>query len=62
MYGFCRLGLRPAPSAGATWAANGLDTKTSMKAKNVPTNPSTGTTQASTSRPARRPVRTAATE
>ncbi len=62
MYGFCKLGLRPAPSAGATCVANGLATKTSKTAKNVPTRPSVGTTHASTSRPTRRAVSTAATE
>src|SRR5919202_795357 len=54
MYGFCRLGLRPAPSAGASCVANGLATNTSSSAKNVPTAPSVGTTHASTSRPAPR--------
>ena len=29
MYGFCRLGLRPAPSSGAACVANGLATTTS---------------------------------
>ena len=33
MYGFCRLGLRPAPSRGAVCVANGLETATSMNAK-----------------------------
>mgnify|MGYP006195038757 CR=1 FL=1 len=36
------------PSAGATWVANGLETNTSMKAKNTITVASTGTTTAST--------------
>src|SRR3954453_5317528 len=47
MYGFCRLGLRPAPSSGAACSANGLETKTSRKAKKVATPPSTGTVQGS---------------
>ena len=62
MYGFWRLGLRPAPSAGATWVANGLETATSMKAKNVVTRPSTGTTHARRSGPVRRANATAAAE
>ncbi len=33
MYGFCRLGLSPRPSSGATWVANGLATATTRKAK-----------------------------
>ena len=47
MYGFWRLGLRPPPSAGAAWVANGLDTATSMNAKNVITPPRIGTDQGS---------------
>src|SRR3954452_5694598 len=43
MYGFCRLGLRPAPSTGAACTANGLETNTSRNAKKVATPPSTGT-------------------
>ena len=43
MYGFWRLGLSPAPSAGAAWVANGLETATSMNAKNVITPPRIGT-------------------
>ena len=43
MYGFCRLGVRPAPSAGATWRANGLATKDSTTVKKTATPPSTGT-------------------
>src|SRR5687767_10053379 len=62
MYGFWRLGLRPPPSAGATWVANGLETATSMKAKNVVTRPSTGTTQGRMLGPLRRPKATAAAE
>ena len=45
MYGFWRLGLSPAPSAGAAWVANGLETATSMNAKNVITPPRIGTVQ-----------------
>src|SRR5919201_1260200 len=33
MYGFCRLGLRAAPSAGGGFVANGLETTTSMNPK-----------------------------
>ena len=47
MYGFCRLGLRPAPSSGAACTSNGLETKTSRKAKKVATPPSTGTVHGS---------------
>ena len=43
MYGFCRLGFSPAPSTGAICVSNGLETATSMNAKNVETPPSTGT-------------------
>ena len=43
MYGFWRLGLSPAPSAGAAWVANGLETATSVNAKNVITPPRIGT-------------------
>ena len=50
MYGFCRLGTIPAPSAGAGATPNGLETKQSMKAKNVATSASTGTTQTTRSR------------
>ena len=39
---FCRLGLSPAPSGGATCVSNGLETATSMKAKKTATPPSTG--------------------
>jgi len=60
MYGFCRLGLSPAPSAGATWVANGLATKTSSSVKKVATPPSTGTVQGSTSVVRRRLKATAA--
>ena len=34
MYGFCRLGFSPAPSAGAACVANGLATATSRNEKN----------------------------
>ena len=47
MYGFCRLGLSPAPSSGAACSWNGLETKTSRKAKKVATPPSTGTVHGS---------------
>ena len=47
MYGFCRLGLRPAPSSGAACTSNGLETNTSRKAKKVATPPITGTVQGS---------------
>src|SRR3954470_23490979 len=47
MYGFCRLGLSPAPSRGAACTSNGLETKTSRKAKKVATPPSTGTVHGS---------------
>src|SRR3954447_22988017 len=47
MYGVCRLGLSPAPSTGAVCTSNGLETKTSRKAKKVATPPSTGTVQGS---------------
>src|SRR2546422_500453 len=62
MYGFWRLGLRPAPSGGATWVAKGLETATSMKAKKAVTRPSTGTTHAMMCGPVRRPKATAAAE
>ena len=50
MYGFCRLGVMPAPSAGAAWVANGLATATTRNAKNVETAAKTGTTQTIRSR------------
>ena len=50
MYGFCRLGTMPAPSAGAGAVANGLETKQSMNAKKPATPASTGTTHAISSR------------
>ena len=62
MYGFCRLGLRPRPSAGAACVWNGLATATSRSAKNEATSPSVGTTQAITSRVAIRLKKTAAAE
>ncbi len=45
MYGFCRLGVRPEPSTGATWRTNGLATNASTNAKNPAIAPSTGTVQ-----------------
>ena len=54
MYGFWRLGLRPAPSVGATCVANGLETATSMNAKKLATRASTGTTHATRSAAVRR--------
>src|SRR5512133_429411 len=62
MYGFWRLGLSPAPSAGAACVANGLETATSMKAKKVATRPRTGTTHGSSSGAERRLSATAAAE
>ena len=59
MYGFCRLGVRPAPSTGAVCVPNGLATATSTNAKNVAIPPSTGTTQATRSRSSRRLIVTA---
>jgi hypothetical protein len=60
MYGFCRLGLRPAPSAGAGAVANGDATTTSMKAKKLAMAPRMGTVHGSTSRVSRRLSATAA--
>ncbi len=62
MYGFWRLGLRPCPSAGATWVANGEETTTSMNAKNVVTAPRIGTVHGSSVRAERRPRKTASDE
>jgi hypothetical protein len=62
MYGFWRLGVKPSPSRGAGCVANGVETATSRNAKNVPTAPSTGTTQATSSRARRRANATAAAE
>src|SRR5438270_8271195 len=50
MYGFCRLGVRPAPSTVAVCVSNGLATATSTNAKNDAMPPSTGTTHAVSSR------------
>ena len=50
MYGFCRLGTIPAPSAGAAAVLNGLETKQSMNAKKTAMPPSTGTVHAMRSR------------
>ncbi len=60
MYGFWRLGVMPAPSAGASWVANGLATATTRNAKNTATAANTGTTQTMRSRAQRRLNRTAA--
>src|SRR5213592_3744714 len=60
MYGFWRLGLSPAPCAGAVCVANGDATATSRNAKNEATAPSTGTVHATTSGARRRLSRTAA--
>ena len=62
MYGFWRLGLRPAPSVGATCVANGLETATSMNAKKLATRASTGTTHATRSAAVRRARATASVE
>ena len=45
MYGFWRLGVIPAPSAGAAWVANGLATATTRNEKKTATPAKTGTTQ-----------------
>ena len=50
MYGFCRLGTMPAPSAGAAEVAKGLETKQSISAKKTAMPPSTGTVHAMSSR------------
>ena len=50
MYGFCRLGLSPAPSSGATCVANGLATTTSRNEKPTAIAASTGVTQTTRSR------------
>ncbi len=50
MYGFCRLGLRPRPSAGAAITSNGLATATSSHVKPTMMPPSTGTTHTTRSR------------
>ena len=60
MYGFCRLGFMPAPSAGAACVANGLATKTSRKAKKNATPATIAIVQGSTSRTSRRLSATAA--
>ena len=49
MYGFCRLGLRPVPSTGATWVSNGLETKTSTRQKYAATAATIGTVHGRTS-------------
>src|SRR5215213_6583437 len=53
MYGFWRLGVRPAPSTGRGCVPNGLEPATRMNAKKVATPPTTGTTQATRSRRSR---------
>ena len=50
MYGFWRLGFKPAPSAGAACTANGVATTTTRNEKKTATAPTTGTTQATRSR------------
>ena len=50
MYGFCRLGVMPAPSGGAACVANGLATATTRNAKKVETAAKTGTTHTMRSR------------
>ena len=50
MYGFCRLGVIPAPSSSAGCVANGLATNTTRNAKNVATAANTGTTHTMRSR------------
>jgi hypothetical protein len=59
MYGFWRLGLRPAPSAGAAITSNGLETATSSQAKPSAIPPSTGVTQTTRSRARLRASQTA---
>ena len=62
MYGFCRLGLSPFPSAGATCVANGVATATRRKAKKTVTAASTGVTHATRSRAVRRLTSSTAVE
>jgi hypothetical protein len=59
MYGFCKLGVRPAPSTGAVCVSNGLAIATSTNPKKVAMPPSTGTTHATRSRSRRRLIVTA---
>ena len=60
MYGFCRLGVMPAPSGGAACIVKGLATATKRNAKKVETAAKTGTTQTIRSRAQPRFRRTAA--
>ena len=60
MYGFCRLGFMPAPSAGAACVSKGLAMTTSRKTKKSATPPTIGTVHGSTSRTSRRLSATAA--
>src|SRR5919106_3673222 len=60
MYGFCKLGVIPAPSTGAGWVAKGLATTTTRNAKKSPTAANVGTTQTTRSRAQPRFSRTAA--
>src|SRR5205809_892283 len=60
MYGFWRLGVRPAPSAGAAARADGLATKVSTKAKKAAIAPRTGTVHGSRRRISERLSSTAA--
>ena len=62
MYGFCRLGLRPAPSSGATCVSNGLATTTSKNENPTATAASTGVTQTTRSRVRLRLSHTASAE
>ena len=50
MYGFCRLGVIPAPSGGGACVVNGLATATTRNEKNTATAAKTGTTQTMRSR------------
>src|SRR5262245_14461586 len=60
MYGFWRLGVMPAPSAGAAWVVKGLATATRRNAENVGAAANTGTTQTMRSRAHARLMLTAA--
>src|ERR1700675_1008958 len=60
MYGFCRLGVIPAPSGGGARVMNGLATATRRNEKNTATAANTGTTQTMRSRAHDRFRRTAA--
>ena len=62
MYGFWRLGLSPAPSAGAAIVSNGLETATRSQVKPTAIPPSTGVTQTTRSRARRRANQTASAE